>query len=126
MVRKILRCRDGAVLIVSLDSKSFADVIRKIWTVDTSGSNFILRVVTNIRDGAVLIRTIRDGRTEQLTGLLQDVLEEQGIVKDRTVRVIFDILDFDCMTETDEVMTVLKEVLGTEMGEENLVIRRKN
>lgn len=106
--------RSGAVLVIPKDGKTFADMVRTLRTVDTSGSNLAVRSVTQTRNGAVLIRTTGDGRTEEFSGRLRDALGDQGAIRNMTPKVTLEILDLDCLTQTEEVKDALDGLLGTD------------
>ena len=81
-------------------------------TAVTSDNDLDYRGVTKTKDGAVLVRTRGDtGIQVHLSGRLREVLEDQGKVKDMIRKVTLEILDLDCLTETEEVQDPLNKVL---------------
>lgn len=106
--------RSGAVLITPTAGKSFADVVRALRTAATSDSNLDVRGVSKTKDGAALVRTNRDGHSEEeLSRRLQEAMGDQGVVKDMTPKITLEILDLDYLTVTEEVKSALNQLLGT-------------
>ena len=111
-VHKAPKQRGGVVLIRPTEGKTFTDIVRTLRTVDNTGDSLTVKSVSKTKDGDALVRTHGDRRPEkELSGLIRNALGDQGVIKNMTPRVTVDILDMDCLTETQEVQDALNRDL---------------
>lgn len=72
-----------------------------------------MREVTKTNDIAVLIRAKEVARTlRELSVRFREILIDQEVIKNVTLKATLETLNFDYLTEMDEVRDILNHVLG--------------
>lgn len=97
------------MLIKPAEGLNYADVVRTIRSADRPDLD--VRGISKTKDGSVLLQTRRNARSTDLTRVLVDALGAQGTVKNMTPLVALEILDLDCLTDSDDVAKALQRDL---------------
>lgn len=115
--RTRLRRKDGgAILIKPANNKTYADVLLNVKkNVDPDKSHVKIQTYRQTKDGSLLLRVRSENdKRETFKKEIQDLLGEDGCVKDTTTLVQLDILDLDCVTETTDITDALRPFIGKE------------